>query len=112
MLHIWCIIWVIFQNILFFYNYNYDLYNNFEDFLSLVDPDTLDSYSESESLAGNFPETFSEPIDNLTVLAAALPLTCFDSTSPDELVTLIHNGKLKLSTLDDSRKIYIGTTVF
>ena len=104
MLHIWCIIWVIFQNILFFYNYNYDLYNNFEDFLSLVDPDTLDSYSESESLAlaellsesektlteaqvealaGNFPETFSEHIYNLTVLAAALPLTCFDSTSPD-----------------------------
>jgi hypothetical protein len=105
----------------------------FKDFLNLVDPDTLDLYSESDSLAlvellsesnktlteaqvealaGNFPENFSEPIDNLTALAAALPLTCFDSTSPDELVTLIHHGKLKLSTLDDSRKIYIATTVY
>ncbi len=62
-------------------------------------------------MAGNLPDTYSVPIDNLTALAPALPLTCFDSTSPGDLVTLISNGKLKLSSLDDSRKIYVGTTV-
>jgi hypothetical protein len=68
--------------------------------------------AQVESLAGNLPDTYSVPIDNLTALAAALPLTCFDSTSPADLVTLISNGKLKLSSLDDTRKVYVGTTVF
>ena len=106
---------------------------NKKDFLSIVDPDTLDSYSESDSLAlaaslssagktltdaqvealaGNLPDTYSVPIDNLTALANALPLTCFDSTPPADLVTLIANGKLKFSTMDDSRKIYIATLVY
>ena len=69
------------------------------------------SDAQIESLAGNLPDTYSVSIENITALAAALPLTCFDSTSPAQLVALISNGKLKLSTMDDSRKIYIGSTV-
>jgi len=68
--------------------------------------------SQIVALAGNLPENYSEPIGNIASLASALPLTCFDSTPPRDLVTLIQNGKLKLSLIDDTRKIYIATTVF
>jgi hypothetical protein len=102
-------------------------------FINLVSPSTLDSFSQNETLAlvnsllssnktlteaqiealaGNLPDNYSEPIGNTVALASALPLTSFDSTSPRDLVTLIKNGKLQLSLLDDTRKIYIATTVF
>ncbi len=68
--------------------------------------------AQIEALVGNLPENYSVPIGNLTALANALPLTCFDSTSPADLVILIKDNKLNLNTMDDSRKIYIGTTVF
>jgi hypothetical protein len=68
--------------------------------------------AQVEALAGNLPDTYSVSIDNITALVNALPLTCIDSTSPSGLVTLIYNGKLSFSIMDDSRKIYIGTTVF
>jgi hypothetical protein len=102
-------------------------------FINLVSPSALDSFSQNETLAlvnslstsnktlteaqiealaGNLPDNYSEPLNNTVALASALPLTSFDSTSPRDLVTLIQNGKLQLSLLDDTRKIYIATTVF
>ena len=68
--------------------------------------------AQIEALAGNLPDNYSEPIGNTVALASALPLASFDSTSARDLVTLIQNGKLQLSLLDDTRKIYIATTVF
>ena len=70
------------------------------------------SDAQIESLAGNLPDTYSVSIENITALTAALLLICFDSTSPAQLNALISNGKLKVSTMDDSKKIYIGSTVF
>jgi len=108
-----------------------DLLGNL-NYLSLADPSALDSFSESDSialaasiassgkeltdaqieaLAGNLPDTYSVPLDNLTALANAIPLTVFDSTPPADLVALIANGKLSLSTMDDSRKVYIANTI-
>jgi hypothetical protein len=68
--------------------------------------------AQIEALAGNLPDTYSGPIDKIASLASALPLSCFDSASPRELLTLIKNRKLELSLIDDTRKIYIATTVF
>jgi hypothetical protein len=68
--------------------------------------------AQIEALAGNFPDTYRGPIDKIASLASALPLTSFDSAQPSELVTLIKNGKLQLNLIDDTRKIYIATTVF
>ena len=68
--------------------------------------------AQIEALAGNLPDTYSGPIDKIASLASALPLTCFDSATPSGLLTLIKNGKLQLNLIDDTRKIYIATTVF
>ena len=68
--------------------------------------------AQIEALAGNLPDTYSGPIDKIASLASALPLSCFDLASPLELLTLIKNRKLELSLIDDTRKIYIATTVF
>ena len=79
---------------------------------SLATSDKTFTEAQIEALVGNLPENYSVPIDKLTALANAISLTCFDSTTPADLVNLIRDNKLKVNTMDDSRKIYIGTTVF
>ena len=63
------------------------------------------TYAQVENLDGNLPENYSVPIDNLTDLAAAIPLVWFDTTL---LVNLISSEKSKLDTLEDT----ISTLVF
>lgn len=96
--------------------------------LSLADPEILESFSpeealalatklsslgkylpdaQSEALGANIPE--DTPLDNITSVVNSVSLGCFDSTLTDTLTDLI--PKLKLDRMDDSRKIYFGSSV-
>ncbi len=58
-----------------------------------------------EVLASNIPDDV--PLDNISSMANAVPMGCFDSTSPSTLVGLLS----KFGNLDDSRKIYVTQLV-
>jgi hypothetical protein len=96
------------------------------DFISQVDPEAFESFSDDdilslsekisssdlsltdaqmEALGSSIPENV--PLDNISGLANAVPMGCFDSTSPSTLVGLLN----KFANLDDSRKIYISQLV-
>ena len=60
-----------------------------------------------ESIAAHIADDV--PLDNISALANALPLDCFDATSVTTLIHLLKEHKLH--DLDDSRKIYLSNLV-